>query len=471
MRQFLFILLLLLPIRLFCQSERLIRINEIMADPKGLSLLPETEYIELQNQTDKALPLGGWRFSYGGKMTTLTDLSLPARGYVVLYRSGRLIHVDAPGLGLPLDKFPSQLANTGKEIALYDASGVLIDAIAYGKAKPGVAWERVGDELYLSEDRRGGTPGSANSIPDPGTSHPDEPDENPDEPEDPDQPEPPVVAGDAEILPGEIIFNELLPNPFPEGSEYIELYNRSDRTLSLSGLSVATRKTDGSLSTRYPLSSWPAPFHPGEYALLTKSVDGVTPYYLISSPDALHELKLPVLANTSAALVLFLSNDETVIDEVSYSSKWHAISVKEQKGVSLERIDPDSDSRDAANWTSAAATAGFGTPGYRNSQYQSTDEGTTGIDSPVYSEQTGEYIIAYHLDEPGYTCRAWVFDTAGRRISEVANHESLGTAGELRWNGLMSNGNKVRVGIYLLYAELIHPTGPVRRYKMVFLVR
>lgn len=160
----------------------------------------------------------------------------------MLYRSGRDIHIDDAGLDLPLDKFPASLVNTGKELALFDPSGKEIDRIAYEKAKVGIAWERSETGFHLSTDERGGTPGSANSSPD-------------DEPEDPDRPDTPHKPGiptDIIVLPNEIVFNELLPNPYPEGSEYIELYNRSDRTLPLAGLSVATRKSDGTLSSHYP---------------------------------------------------------------------------------------------------------------------------------------------------------------------------------------------------------------------------
>ena len=45
-------------------------------------------------------------------------------------------------------------------------------------------------------------------------------------------------------------------------------------------------------------------------------------------------------------------------------------SVKNKKGVALERIDPDAATQDAANWTSASETVGYGTPGYQNSQYK-----------------------------------------------------------------------------------------------------
>lgn len=439
-----------------------IRINEVMADPKGQKAFPETEYVELYNTTDKAIELNGWSFLYGSKPTVLTTLLLDADGYAVLYRSGRDIHIDDAGLDLPLDKFPASLVNTGKELALFDPSGKEIDRIAYEKAKAGVAWERSETGFYLSTDERGGTPGSANSSPD------DEP-EDPDRPDTPDKPD---IPTDIIVLPNEIIFNELLPNPYPEGSEYIELYNRSDWTLPLAGLSVATRKSDGTLSTRYSLSSIVSSLEPQDYALLTKNREGVSDFYLISSPDALHELKLPVLANTSATLVLFRTEDEVMIDEIRYSSKWHAPSVKNEKGIALERINPDSDTQDEMNWTSASATAGYGTPGYRNSQYGKQDEGeVTGIEPPVYSEATKEYTISYHLDESGYTCRAWIFDISGRRISEVVNHDLLGIEGELTWNGLAVNGSKVRTGVYIFYAELVHPQGQVKRYKEVFLVK
>ena len=72
----------------------------------------------------------------------------------------------------------------------------------------------------------------------------------------PDNPDDPDIPGVTEpIQPGEIIINELLLDPYVGGSEYIELYNRSEHSLSLSALSVAIRKSDGTLSTRYPLTS------------------------------------------------------------------------------------------------------------------------------------------------------------------------------------------------------------------------
>lgn len=445
-------------------------IHEIMADPKGAKGLPETEYVELYNASDIGINLEDWSFVYGGKAIVLTSLSLPSGGYVVLYKKGRDIEVDKAGSQMPLDNFPSQLANTGKLLQLKSPSGIFIDEFTYEKAKPGISWERSGNGWHLSSDSRGGTPGMQNSIPDETPEKPEKPEE-PEKPVKPVVPEKPEVADGPIAEPNELIFNELLPNPSTGGSEYIELYNRSERPLSASGLSIAIRKADGVLSTHYPLTALAGVFEPGEYLVLTKSKEGVLPFYLITNPEALYELKLPVLANTTSTLVLFRTKDKVVIDEIYYSAKWHAPSIKDEKGVALERIDPDKETQDSKNWTSASATAGCGTPGYRNSQFKTTDSNeSTGIELPEFSESTGDYFIAYHLDEPGYNCRARIFDTSGRYVAEIINHDLLGTEGRLTWNGQAISGSRLRTGLYILYIELFHMNGQVKSYKKAFLV-
>ena len=449
-------------------------INEVMADPNGLVALPQTEYVELHNRSDQRINLENWQFIYGDKPTLLNDYKLPAQGYVVLYRSGREIKVDAQGGALPLEKFPSALLNAGKTLSLVDPTGQVIDQITYEKAKAGIAWERSATGLYLSTDPRGGTPGATNSAPT--SPAPDEPTDPeipdeptiPDTPETPDNNETPVEA--SSVQPGEIILNELLPAPFAEGSEYIELYNRSQQTLSLTGLALATRKADGSISTLYPLSTITTPLEPGGYVLLSKLLSGVEAFYLISAPQALHEVKLPVLANNGATVVLLRLTDLTVIDEVSYSPKWHDSAIKEPKGVALERLDPDKPTQDATNWHSAAASAGYGTPGYRNSQQLLPSSTQNGFERPYWSDSERSYLLRYQLANAGYRCRIWVFDTMGRRIAEIANLSTLATEGTLRWDGIGYDGSRPKPGIYIFYAELFLPNGTTHTQREVFLI-
>ena len=446
-------------------SEKAVRINEVMADPKGLTALPETEYIELYNTCDSSIDLSSWELHYGNNSVALTGIKIPAHEWIVLYRSGREIEA-GNGQACPLDKFPSALANTGKELSLYDGSGKQIDQYTYPKAKPACSWEYSEEGWHLSTDPRGGTPGEANSEP---TTTEEEPEEEPDEPEEETNPEPEIPEA-LQPQPGDIIFNDLLPEPFVDGSEYLELYNRSKQELSLKDVCISTRKTDGSLNTRYPLEAYPQTLQAGDYLLLTKSIEGVENFYSLPASLNWLECKLPVLSNTGSTIVLYREDGEIIIDEVSYSPKWHAPTVKNKKGVALERKDPDKDSQNADNWTSAASSAGFGTPGLENSQYLSeeTETDSEEIDDPIY-QPTGTFQIPYRLNQSGYMARGWIFDLSGRKVALVADNTLLGTQGYLEWNGKGRDGSPLNTGIYIIYLELWHPGGNVIRKKQVLL--
>ena len=441
-------------------------IHEVMADPKGLTALPETEYIELYNKVDQSIDLSNWILNYGTTPIALTGVVIPAHGWAVLYRSGREIEVGS-GQACPLDKFPSALANTGKELSLYDANGQLMDQYTYPKAKQACSWEFDEEGWHLSTDPRGGTPGEANSE---AEKNEEDPDETPDEPEEETNPEPEIPEAQ-QPQPGDIIINELLPEPFIDGSEYIELYNRSEQELSLKDVCISTRKSDGSLNTRYPLEAYPQTLQAGDYLLLTKSIEGVENFYSLSASLNWLECKLPVLSNTGSTVVLYRGEGEIIIDEVSYSPKWHAPTVKNKKGVALERKDPDKDSQNADNWTSAASSAGFGTPGLENSQYLNggTETDSEEIDDPIY-QPTGTFQIPYRLNQSGYMARGWIFDLSGRKVALIADNTSLGTQGYLEWNGKGRDGSPVNTGIYIIYLELWHPGGNVIRKKQVLLI-
>lgn len=441
-------------------------IHEVMADPKGLTALPETEYIELYNKVDQSIDLSNWILNYGTTPIALTGVVIPAHGWVVLYRSGREIELGS-GQACPLDKFPSALANTGKELSLYDANGQLMDQYTYPKAKPACSWEFDEEGWHLSSDPRGGTPGEANSE---AEENEEDPDETPDEPEEETNPEPEIPEAQ-QPQPGDIIINELLPEPFVDGSEYIELYNRSEQELSLKDVCISTRKSDGSLNTRYPLEAYPQTLQAGDYLLLTKSIEGVENFYSLPASLNWLECKLPVLSNTGSTVVLYREEGEIIIDEVSYSPKWHAPTVKNKKGVALERKDPDKDSQNADNWTSAASSAGFGTPGLENSQYLNgeTETDSEEIDDPIY-QPTGTFQIPYRLNQSGYMARGWIFDLSGRKVALIADNTSLGTQGYLEWNGKGRDGSPVNTGIYIIYLELWHPGGNVIRKKQVLLI-
>ena len=450
-------------------------INEIMANPVGLKELPETEYVEIYNASGANISLKDWLFIYDGRETVLPDTVLQDEGYAVLYRSGREISVAPGALSLGLDRFPSALANTKKITGLINSKGVIIDEFEYPNATAAKSYERADDGTWhLSTDSKGGTPGAANSpatsIDPKPTPKPEDPD-NPNDPDDPRDPNDPELPGVAIVEPAEVIINEILAEPFVDASEYIELYNNSGRTLSLFGLVIAVRKTDGSISTHYPLNTITELFEHEGYVVLTKEYTGVADFY--SEAKSIFEVKLPILNNEGASLVLFRASDGVIIDEVSYSTKWHNASIKTKKGVSLERIDPDGDSQDASNWTSGAAEVGYGTPGYKNSQYINSEalNNKSFVNAPEYISGPDYYILTYQTDKPGYRCRIEVYSANGQKMAEILNNQLITQEGELQWDGKGLNNNRLSPGVYVYYAELYHPDGSYKKVKKAFLVK
>ncbi|WP_069174723.1 lamin tail domain-containing protein [Tannerella serpentiformis] len=432
-------------------------INEVMADPRGLTKLPATEYVELHNTTDHEINLEGWAFVYDKTSIPLPDAELPAGGYAVLYKAGREISVADGAAEVAVRRFPANMINTGKPLALKDPSGTVIHSYTYPKAKAGRSIERgEGDKWHLSSDPRGGTPGEENSEGAP---------DKPDEPDEPNKPNEPDATGQVE--PREIILNEILFDPQPRGSEYIELYNRSDRTLSTHGLAIALRKSDGHLGTRHSLTSLATTLAPGDYLVLTSDPNGVTSLIRTPALDAIRRFKLPALNNQGATIVLLRTADSTVVDEVTYSAKWHSSAVKIRRGVALERISPDGSSQEAANWTSASSETGYGTPGYKNSQSGTSsqiEEGAT-ISEPEYNASTRDYLIRYRMDKPDYRCQMAVYSSNGQKMAVIANNQLLTSEGEIRWDGA-----GLSPGVYVFYVELYHPDGSSQHIRKPLLV-
>jgi hypothetical protein len=432
-------------------------INEVMANPAGLTELPETEYVEIYNASSSDLSLNGWTFVYDGSSSSLPDFMIKAGQYAVLFRAGRDIHVDDGGIAVAAEKFPSALANTSKTVAIKNSKGTVIDEITYPQATAAKSYERLtGFSWHLSTDTRGGTPGSVNSK------------EN-----DPNPPSPPPVDAALPVEPLDIIINEILANPYTGGSEYIELYNRSYRDLTIDGLAIAFRNTEGNLRTHYLLKSITDTIRPNGYLVITKSREGVLNFYPQSPPESVHEVNLPTLNNEGSDIVLFRAKDIVVIDEVNYSSDWHDGSIKNQKGVSLERISPDAGSNDGFNWSSAVAEVGYGTPGYKNSQNrpESTSDKIF-VNSPEYVFGFDYYEIKYKTDKQGYECRMDIYTTSGMKVAEIANNQLLTLEGVLRWEGKDRDGRRLSPGIYVFYVEMYnHQTGNRKVFKKAFLVR
>ncbi len=153
-------------------------ITECMPDPSPIIGLPEIEWIELHNRSNKIFNLKNWKISDGTTTGNLGEHILRPGNYLILLSSSNVSSfTDLPVLGV--SNFPT-LNNTGETLFLYDEEQNLIDKLSYSstwykdedKANGGWSLERIDvnnvcteeENWKASEASNGGTPGTINSV-------------------------------------------------------------------------------------------------------------------------------------------------------------------------------------------------------------------------------------------------------------------------------------------------------------------
>lgn len=154
-------------------------ISEIMADPSPEVGLPNAEFIELYNRSDKAIQIGGFGLSSGGSPQSLPAFLFLPGTYVLITDASIAANFESFGTVLPLDGFPA-LTNSGDGIRLVDDDGDLIHEVEYSdswykdedKRQGGWTLELImtdgpfncGNNWIASQNPLGGTPATVNSV-------------------------------------------------------------------------------------------------------------------------------------------------------------------------------------------------------------------------------------------------------------------------------------------------------------------
>jgi hypothetical protein len=153
-------------------------INEVLRDPDPVVGLPESEFVELLNNTNQTIPLGSLTFSDRTTTASLPNILLPPNGYIILCASSDSALLAPFGQVVPLSPWPS--LNNGDEDLSLAQNGTIIDQISYDdswyeteeKEAGGWSLEQVNPNLSCSgasnwkesDDSSGGTPGTVNSV-------------------------------------------------------------------------------------------------------------------------------------------------------------------------------------------------------------------------------------------------------------------------------------------------------------------
>jgi hypothetical protein len=536
-------------------------INELLADPLPQVLLPDAEFIELFNTTDKKISLFNWGLRVNNKMAILPNISIFDGEFLVLCNadSAAIFEVlDVKTIGI--HDFPA-ISNQSVRISITDQSGRLMHAVDYSnkwyeselKQDGGWSMEMVNPKdpcigkgnWKESEDYRGGTPGQVNSVfsesaankapklwraavTDSGSillffSEPMDSsslmlkesysvDQNIGSPVliKPSWPianrvelfftkkfEPAIIyrislSGDpcdcSGLLIGnhetaifsipenadssDLVINEIMFNPRPTCEEYLELYNRSLKTIDLKKCRLITGDP---ISSPKAISADYFQMAPDSYVVLAKNYTGIDSDHEFGHPEKLVIWPgMPALTDAGAHLYL-LDKSGRGLDAAFYSPDFQQSILQETKGVALERISPEVSGMLGGNWHSAASDAGYQTPAAPNSQSASKESKNCIILSPKTITPNSDGIddglsICYRMDEPDYMARIFIFDRMGNLLAVLANGSILGSSGGYSFKGYSDAGVLLKTGLYIMYFEAYDDSGSRFVQKKTFVV-
>ena len=274
------------------------------------------------------------------------------------------------------------------------------------------------------------------------------------------------------IEKNDVILSEILFNPRPGGSDFVEIYNNTSHSIDLKDLTIARINLDTVNSVRQ-ISKKQFILESGNYLALSSNPDNIKQEYLVKNQSALYKINsLPVFNDDSGIAVLISSGK--LIDQLSYDEKMHFALIKNTEGVSLERSKLHKPASEAGNLRSATSASGGATPGYQNSQKSvelETNEDFSIVTKTFSPDNDGfedVFEMKYKLAAAGEIANVSIYNDQGNLIKKLLNNFTLNTEGTFIWDGLNEQNQLATVGIYLVNAEIFNLAGKIKRYRKSF---
>ncbi len=245
---------------------------------------------------------------------------------------------------------------------------------------------------------------------------------------------------------GDVVINEIMCNP-DAGGEWIELYNRSSHPIDLCGweMGVGFGKKTGITNKHFVLKA-------NEYVIFVDDKTifetkwGNVPSKIIESEKWL------TLKNDSDTLTL-MNGCLFCYDAVYYRDSY-------ESGISIERINPDAESRFAWNWGSSCDYKG-GSPGTRNSIFATSTSFSTVLSlspnpfSPDGDGYEERIVVSYELPFNQAKVNLSVYTRSGVRKCCLLKEQDSGRNGEFIWDGKDEIQKKLPVGLYVVFLEAV----------------
>ena len=267
---------------------------------------------------------------------------------------------------------------------------------------------------------------------------------------------------------GDVTFNEILFNPAPPCSDFVEFYNNSDKVIDLSQLFLSA-----GTGSCIPACTVHRQLLPEGYMAVTVEKEALAETYICSeSKSILRVPSLPSMPDEGGTLMLF-DKGLNLIDRVDYTHSMHTVFITGDEGISLEKINPALNSGYPGNWHSASESCNWGSPGEQNSIFINENEAEEYLSlssERVSPDGDGFEDAVIVIVNPGgheNVITVTVFNDRGYAVRSLADRFYAGEKAQLSWDGTADGGNSLPAGLYIIIAESYNPDGHIMRQKKI----
>lgn len=265
---------------------------------------------------------------------------------------------------------------------------------------------------------------------------------------------------------GDIVLNEVLYRPEKDEAEFIEIHNNLSHSVALEDLLFAIADDTIALgSGTLPAQS---------FLVFTANKSAIINKYPQANSEFVHEIKLSRLTDSGKLIAIFYldQDDLTLLDSFFYKPSYHSELLTDDRGVSLERIDPSFPSN-RNNWTSCRNLEKYATPTQINSVQSKIRPPSEKLNftyseviSPNGDGHQDDFFILPELDKNNYLVSATVVNLAGRKEIEITKRQEITLLESQDWSVLESLDS----GHYFLLLEVYNNSGFRELFQLPFAV-
>ena len=260
---------------------------------------------------------------------------------------------------------------------------------------------------------------------------------------------------------GDIVISEILFNPLPEGSDFIELYNQSAKYIELKEMSI-NNDVNAKEVKFYTL------LEPNAFLVLTADTLSLSTNYPLARLEYSRKQELPQFTNESGEAVLKNATGD-IIDSIRYDESWHFSYLTSFEGVSLERISPNQAGVAASNWVSGSSDNNFATPGYanwlRSDRVSSELTISPQVIVPDADGMDDIALISIDLGASDALVTVNIYNIQGQLLKELTTNALGNRNFQTFWDGTDAQGAIVPLGHYIVHATIVFDNGTSRTYR------